>query len=371
MKNNSNYFSHDWNAHEDTKCLELKMLHWLEWYWLYREIIERLFNEWWKLLISKCKAISYQLHMENEKFDSIFSTMLNTWLLESDNDSFWSPSLLKRIEIKNEIRQRRIEAGQKWWLVSRRWKEFIKKDSESNEDNNSIYLVEMRNDEERFVKVWITNDNLNRRLSWWKYKWKTIYEEYCDTTLWIEIETEIEEKYEKYCPKIKFSWYRECYNIWESLSILSKIKQSLSKNNQIVSNKSKLNKSKLNKTKQKKTKKEKIYIALDFLKFKNVFITQEQFDDLNIDYWVTTIKSLITDLSLYIAQKKEDPYTNHYATLLKWIKKWNLKKIKIETTEKKWKPLEKTLTEAEQHAAISLLSWMKDKIMKKSDVSNN
>jgi len=122
MKNNTNYFSHDWNAHEDMKCLELKMKHWLEWYWLYWEIVERLFNEWWKLLLSKNKAIAYQLHISEQTFDTIFSTLLEIWLLVSDNNEYYSESLLKRIMIKDEIKKKRQEAWRQWWIANSKQK---------------------------------------------------------------------------------------------------------------------------------------------------------------------------------------------------------------------------------------------------------
>jgi len=117
MKNNTNYFSHDGNAHADWNCLKLKMKHWLEWYWLYREIIERLFNEWWKVLLNEREAIAYQLHLEYEAFEKMFDCMIDIWLLKTDwIEFFWSDSLLKRINKKNEIKQKRIDAWRKWWL---------------------------------------------------------------------------------------------------------------------------------------------------------------------------------------------------------------------------------------------------------------
>ena len=118
MKNNTNYFSHDWNAHEDSKCQKLKMIHWLSWYWLYREIIERLFNEWWKLLIIDRISIAYQLHINQEEFDKIFYEMIDIWLLKTDDSWFYrSDSLLQRIDQITRIKDKRKQAWRLWWIA--------------------------------------------------------------------------------------------------------------------------------------------------------------------------------------------------------------------------------------------------------------
>lgn len=136
MKNNDYYFSHDWLAHEDPKILELKMNYWLEWYWLYREIIERLFNAWWKLLLKQKKAIAYQLHIDSEKFDNIFSLMIEVWLLKNDDDFFWSDSLLIRQEKLQEIREKRAKAWRLWWLA--KWRNSNSEEQSEKEDKQML-----------------------------------------------------------------------------------------------------------------------------------------------------------------------------------------------------------------------------------------
>lgn len=161
MKNNTNYFSHDGNAHEDMKCLELKMKHWLEWYWLYWELIERLFNEWWKLMLSKNKAIAYQLHISEQTFASIFSTLLDVWLIIKDKNNYWSDSLLNRITIKEEIKQKRIEAWRKWWTAKSKQKLANAKQIPSNKTKlnktklNKIKEKEIKEEDKKLYKDFV------------------------------------------------------------------------------------------------------------------------------------------------------------------------------------------------------------------------
>lgn len=156
MKNNSNYFSHDGNASQDPKIMELLMIHKLEWYWLYWRIIEMLFNaDWYKLECSKCQAIAYQLHLSFEAFDKIFKFMVNIWLLKEKDWQFWSDSLLKRMELKEEIRKKRIEAWRQWWINKSKQNVANAKQIASNKIKlNKIKLKEINNNI-------LSKDNIN------------------------------------------------------------------------------------------------------------------------------------------------------------------------------------------------------------------
>lgn len=115
-KNNTNYFSHDWNAHDDPKIIKLCIKYWYEWVWLYRTINEYLFNEW-GYISNDIEALAFLLRCDAEKLASVFSYMIEVGLYEQDKEKFWSESLLRRLKAKEEKKQRYADAWRKGWLA--------------------------------------------------------------------------------------------------------------------------------------------------------------------------------------------------------------------------------------------------------------
>ena len=179
MKNNTNYFSHDGNASQDPKIMELLMNHSLQWYWLYWRIVEMLFNaDWYKLETSKCKAIAYQVHLPLEMFNEIFEFFVESWLLIEKNGVFWSDSLLKRMSLKEEIRQKRINSWRQWWIAKSKQKlasatekpskivaEASNKSKVKESKVNNKYIIELEEFKEKWNKINLVSKN---KLNWFK-----------------------------------------------------------------------------------------------------------------------------------------------------------------------------------------------------------
>lgn len=58
----------------------------------------------------------------------------------------------------------------------------------------------------------------------------------------------------------------------------------------------------------------------------NVKLTQEQYNELINDYGKSVVDDYIGRVNDYINNSNVKPYSNHYQTLLKWLKKDDVKK---------------------------------------------
>ena len=119
MKNNTNYFSHDCNAREDEKILQLRSKYWREGYWIWWLIVEKLSEATsYKLLVSNKSVISH-LYLANME---VINYLFEIWLLVEYEWYFTSPSLLDRMEMKKWIKKAQSE----WWkkaMRKRRWEQ--------------------------------------------------------------------------------------------------------------------------------------------------------------------------------------------------------------------------------------------------------
>lgn len=82
---------------------------------------------------------------------------------------------------------------------------------------DKLYIIKCHDENESFIKVGTTFNSLNRRFSGKKmpYKWCEILSIECGTVKAIHTERVIDRKFESYIPKIKFSGYLECFNIYD------------------------------------------------------------------------------------------------------------------------------------------------------------
>ncbi len=116
MKNNTNYFSHDCNARDDEKVMMLRAKYGREGYWIRRLIVEKLSEATdYRLLVTNKLVIS---NLYNADLDCI-NYLFELWLLKESWKYFSSPSLLKRMEKKNNIKWKQSE----WWkeAMRKRW----------------------------------------------------------------------------------------------------------------------------------------------------------------------------------------------------------------------------------------------------------
>jgi hypothetical protein len=112
MKKEAYYFSHDANAKEDPKILQLRMEMGWEGYGLFWAIIEMLRNESDFRMRTHYKGIAFALQTQE---DSIKRLINDFDLFQLDEQYFWSESLLKRMELKEERSEKARESAKKRW----------------------------------------------------------------------------------------------------------------------------------------------------------------------------------------------------------------------------------------------------------------
>jgi membrane-associated HD superfamily phosphohydrolase len=112
MKKEAYYFSHDSNAKDDPKILQLRMEMGWEGYGLFWALIEMLRNESDHRMKKHYKSIAFALHTQE---DSIKRLINDFDLFAIDDQNFWSESLLKRMEMKEAKSEKMREAANKRW----------------------------------------------------------------------------------------------------------------------------------------------------------------------------------------------------------------------------------------------------------------
>ena len=105
------YFSHDSNARNDQRILEIRMKHGMTGYGVYFGIIEILREQTdYSLHLNKFTTIAYDLRVDYEMVEDI---IMNYNLFEIDDNIWFSRSLKRRMERLDVIKQKRSVAGRK------------------------------------------------------------------------------------------------------------------------------------------------------------------------------------------------------------------------------------------------------------------
>lgn len=112
MSKEAYYFSHDANARQDDKILELRAEFGWEGYGLYWAIIEMLRDSSNYTYPSNAKAgLGLSLNIAKDKLEKFLNFCFEVKLLVNDNGVFYSESLMRRMEEIDEKRRKRAEAG--------------------------------------------------------------------------------------------------------------------------------------------------------------------------------------------------------------------------------------------------------------------
>lgn len=152
------YFSHDANALSDIKILNMRADYGLEGYGLFWAIIECLrCEESYSLLLDKktyrAIKISTATSIDVEKF---INDCINEYdLFKEENGFFYSASLKRRMNIKDEKREHRSLAGKKG--AAKRWKN-ENETSENFEENVDEKIV--KNDTKMAMPIEENNNNM-------------------------------------------------------------------------------------------------------------------------------------------------------------------------------------------------------------------
>lgn len=123
------YFSHDYNARNDQKTVQLVMKYGLEGLGIYWCLVEILYECNGYIKEDQISTIAYELRTECERIESI----LNTDLFSKKGKKFYSDSVLKRLEIRKEKSDKaRQSALSRWNPKDKPDANALPTDSESN-----------------------------------------------------------------------------------------------------------------------------------------------------------------------------------------------------------------------------------------------
>jgi len=204
------YFSHDYNAQNDSKVEDMRFIMWWEWYGIYWALVERLAQESSHRLPTNYKRIAFSIQSDEDKIRDIVEKF---WLFTIEWWYFFSNRLMSHFaERESKSSKARENAEARWG----------KSDSRDKAENCFFYIIEIFSEDESFIKCWITSDSISKRYSWklWKYDYDTIYKVDIPTENALKIEKEIWQKFKSYTPNSKFWWYLECHCIEDKTKIL-------------------------------------------------------------------------------------------------------------------------------------------------------
>lgn len=112
MAKESFYFSHDYGARNDPKLQKVIMTLNHEGKSVYWDIIEMLYEESGYLLLAEIDSYAFALRTTSE----VIKTLINDFGLFQKNElKFWSESVLKRMDKREEIKEKRRLSAQKRW----------------------------------------------------------------------------------------------------------------------------------------------------------------------------------------------------------------------------------------------------------------
>lgn len=112
MAKEAYYFSHDFGARNDPKLQKVLMKLGQSGKGVFWDLIEMLFEEGGKLLISECESYAFALRTD---CDCILSLINDFDLFEKNDTFFWSDSVNKRIsERENKSKKAKESANSRW-----------------------------------------------------------------------------------------------------------------------------------------------------------------------------------------------------------------------------------------------------------------
>lgn len=121
QRKNAEYFSHDYNALTDEKILEMRADYGIAGYGMFWGIVEQLAQATDnKLSLSAIGGLSLLLGVAKAELSEFLSDAINKYgLFDSDGTMYWSESLNRRIELRQNASQSYSEAGKKG--AAKRW----------------------------------------------------------------------------------------------------------------------------------------------------------------------------------------------------------------------------------------------------------
>lgn len=227
MAKDTFYFSHDYSARNDPKLIKVLMKLGQSGKGVYWDLIEMLYEQEGNLLIDEIESYAFSIRAD----DGIILRLISEFdLFEKDENYFWSPSVLRRLE----ERATRSKVGKD--NAEKRWG---KPSPKNNGIDHIFYVLELAKGDEKFIKCGITSESVSRRFSGKtaNYTYEVLFSESFPFAKAIELEKIAREKFIKYSPLEQFGGYLECYSISEKSKILEIAMQCECKPNAIKESK--------------------------------------------------------------------------------------------------------------------------------------
>ncbi|MCG0748024.1 hypothetical protein IMAU60057_01725 [Lactiplantibacillus plantarum] len=124
-----NYFSHDSNARNSSKMLQVRMKYGAEGYGIYFMLLERLRDEDDYKSVKDYNAIAFDLRVDTSIIKAVVEDF-GLFVFTDDGKYFYSEGFNKRMAFKDEKSKRRSEAGKKG--AQKRWANRDPRDNDSN-----------------------------------------------------------------------------------------------------------------------------------------------------------------------------------------------------------------------------------------------
>jgi hypothetical protein len=172
MKSSTYYFSHDYNAANDTKILFLRHQLGMEGYGIYWYLIEQLANAGGKLPLELIPVLAMQMHCTDVKVNGV---LMNFDLFTIESGEFWSHRLQDHLELRLKLSQSgKAGANNRWnngGAIGGAIGEGNAKERKGKEIKGNINLIEdiqtfkseLGDEYDNFVMYW-TEPNKNGKL---------------------------------------------------------------------------------------------------------------------------------------------------------------------------------------------------------------
>ncbi|HBT93700.1 MAG TPA: hypothetical protein DEB23_05490 [Chitinophagaceae bacterium] len=172
MKSSTYYFSHDYNAANDTKILFLRHQLGMEGYGIYWYLIEQLANAGGKLPLELIPVLAMQMHCTDVKVNGV---LMNFDLFTIESGEFWSDRLQEHLELRLKLSASgKVGANNRWkngGAIGEAIGEGNAKERKGKEIKGNINLIEdiqtfkseLGDEYDNFVMYW-TEPNKNGKL---------------------------------------------------------------------------------------------------------------------------------------------------------------------------------------------------------------
>jgi hypothetical protein len=169
-KKDTFYFSHDYNARNDEKIIDLIMVHGMQGYGIYWSIVENLYNNA-NALQTHYKRIAFELRVDEDIVKSVINDF-NLFIIEGD--FFYSSSVAERLEKRVEISENARNAANKRWAKNA---DAMPMQCDSNADVMQRKGKEIKEKKENTIDISLTTLSLVEKIFLDKtaYNWTESY----------------------------------------------------------------------------------------------------------------------------------------------------------------------------------------------------